>query len=366
MKLSILCHNLSSNAAMRAHRLALMGQHFADVEVIGPAEKRGPWPAFPDSIPLRTVRKRRFPEFFASIQALIALASGDVLIAVKPHLASLGTALLAATLRPRPVLLDFDDLDSSLAPRHEWPQHPEMSDLSRPGSAAYVSLLERAAPAADLRTAASRSLARRFDGLLLPHGAMEVDPACYPRRIARKHLGLPEDEQLIAFPGTPHPHKGVEVLLRAAEGTGARVVVTCRPGDLAHVSPPYLIRMPLLPFDQVPWLFAAADIVAIPQLDVGAAHYQMPIKLYDAMAMGCAIISTRVSDIEETLGDTGLIVNPGDDEALRAAIAGLLDDPDGAQTLGAKARQRSCDLYSIERQARVLRTAIAEHLTGFA
>ena len=358
MKISILSHNLSSNAAMRALRLALMAQHFAEVEVIGPVEKRGPWPAFPDSLPLRTVRKKRFPEFFTSLQALIELATGDMLIAVKPQLASLGAALLAAALHPRPVLLDFDDLDSSLAPREEWSQHPGMADLTRPGSPVYVALLERAAPVADLRTAASRCLAQRFDAHLLPHGAMQVDPAAFPRAAARRHLGLPEDEHLIAFPGTPHPHKGVEVLLQAMEGTGACVVVTCRPEDLAHEPSSHLIRIPLLPFDQVPWLFAAADIVAIPQTDIGAAQYQMPIKLYDAMAMGCAIVSTRVSDIEETLGGAGLIVPPGDEVALRAAILDLLDDPGAARSLGARARERSCDLYSIERMAEVLRSTI--------
>ena len=358
MKISILCHNLSSNTSMRAHRLALMGQHFADVEVIGPIEKNGPWPAFPDNIPMRTVPKRRFPKFFASLQALVELASGDVLIAVKPHLASLGTALLAATLRLRPVVLDVDDLDSSLVPRDDWPQHPEMADLSRPGSAVYVSVLERAAPAADIRTASNRALAQHFGALLLPHGAMEVDPAAFPRKVARKHLGLPEDERLIVFPGTPHAHKGVEVLLHATTGTGARVVVTCRPTDLVNASSPHLLRIPVLRFDQVPWLFAAADIVAIPQQDVGAAHYQMPIKLYDAMAMGCTIVSTRVSDIEETVGDAGLIVTPGDENALRTAIADLLNDPGAAQKLGARARERSHALYSIEHLAEVLRTAI--------
>ncbi len=358
MKISILCHNLSSNASMRAHRLALMAQRFADVEVIGPVEKRGPWPAFPDSIPIRTVRKQRFPQFFDSLRDLVELADGDILIAVKPYLASLGAALLSATLKPRPVVLDVDDLDSALMPRDEWTQHPEMAELSRPGSAVYVFLLEHSAPSAALRTASSRLLAQHFHALLLPHGAMEIDLAAFPRQEARSRLGLPQDERLIVFPGTPHAHKGIQVLLRAASDTGSRVVVTCRSTDLADETCPHLLRIPLLRFDQVPWLYAAGDIVVIPQLDVPAAHYQMPIKLYDAMAMGCAIISTRVSDIEETLGDAGLVVAPGDEDALRAALVDLLKDPGAAQFLGARARVRSRLQYSIEHSAEMLQTAI--------
>ena len=358
MKISILSHNLSSNASMRALRIALMAQRFATVEVIGPVEKRGPWPALPDGIHLHTVRKRRFPNFFDSLQSLIECATGDVLIAIRPQLASLGVALLAATLRPRPVVLDFDDLDSALAPRNAWSQHPTMADLSRPGSAIYTTLLERAAPAADLRTASSRPLASRFNALHLPHGATKVDSASFPRALARKRLGLPDDEWLVVFPGTPHAHKGVEFLLQATKGIGARVVVTCRPTDLLDISSPHLIRMPLIPFDQVPWLFAAADVVAIPQLDVPAAHYQMPMKLYDAMAMGCAIVSTRVSDIEETVGDAAVVVPPGDESSLRSAIVDLMADPAAARILGKQARERICALYSIERQSEVLRTAI--------
>jgi glycosyltransferase involved in cell wall biosynthesis len=358
MKISILCHNLSSNASMRAHRLALMVQRFADVEVVGPVEKRGCWPAFPDNIPLRTVRKQRFPKFFDSLCKLVELADGDILIAVKPFLSSLGAALLSSTLNPRPVVLDVDDLDSAFMPRDEWTLHPEMADLTRPNSAVYVSLLEQSALSTAFRTASSRRLAQHFNALLLPHGSLEIDTAAFPRQEGRRRLGLPQEERLVVFPGTPHAHKGIQVLLRAAAGTGSRVVVTCRPTDLADVNCPHLLRLPLLRFDQVKWLYAAADIVAIPQIDVPAAQYQMPIKLYDAMAMGCAIVATRVSDIEETLGDAGLVVAPGDEDALRSALLSLLKDPATAQFFGDQARKRSRFQYSLEHSAEILQNAL--------
>jgi hypothetical protein len=41
MKITILSHNLTSNAAMRAHRLGLAARHFADVTVLGPVKHRG-------------------------------------------------------------------------------------------------------------------------------------------------------------------------------------------------------------------------------------------------------------------------------------------------------------------------------------
>ena len=50
MKVTILSHNLSSNSAMRAHRLAMAARHFAEVKLIGPAEGKGLWPALPSQV----------------------------------------------------------------------------------------------------------------------------------------------------------------------------------------------------------------------------------------------------------------------------------------------------------------------------
>ena len=99
MRVTVLSHDLSSNAVMRAHRLAKAAMTFSDVELIGPAGRKGAWAALPQETWIRAVRKRRFPEFFASFMELVDVAHGDVLIAVKPHLASFGTALLAAERR---------------------------------------------------------------------------------------------------------------------------------------------------------------------------------------------------------------------------------------------------------------------------
>ena len=99
MRVTVLSHNLSSNAAMRAHRLALVAQTFAeDVRLIGPASRKGTWPALPDEPWIVRVAKRRLPEFASSFLELVDLADGDVLIAAKPQLASV-KALASTSLR---------------------------------------------------------------------------------------------------------------------------------------------------------------------------------------------------------------------------------------------------------------------------
>jgi glycosyltransferase involved in cell wall biosynthesis len=350
MKLTILSHNLSSNAAMRAHRLAKAAGTFADVALIGPVEKQGPWPALPQEGWIRTMRKARFPEFFASFQELVQAADGDVLIAVKPHLASFGAALVAGELREIPVILDIDDLDVAGAPRAQWAANPTMADLARPNAAVYVALLTKAVAGAAAITVVSTALQRRFGGELVSHGCITelFDPTQVDRESARRAFGFAGPTVL--FPGTPRAHKGLGSLARAVhEIPGARLAVLCRPSDLA--GPEWerfpLIRIPFLPYAALPPLLAAADVIAIPQSDTEFARYQMPMKLFDAMAMGKPIVASAVSDIPLALEGCGRLVPPDDVGALAAAIVDVLRDPVGAAMLGQRARERCLAQYSI-------------------
>lgn len=363
MKVTVLSHNLSSNAAMRAYRLAEAARRFADVTLVGPVERIGLWDALPAEPWIRTVTERRLPKFAASFLELVAAADGDVLIAVKPHLASFGAAMVAAELRGVPVVLDMDDLDVALAPREEWAANPEMTEPSRPASPVYVSLLTRAAGAASTITVSSTALQRRFGGTLLPHGSSieQFNPATVDRNEARGAFGF--DGPTVLFPGTPRPHKGLEPLARAvARVPGARLAVTCRP-DKDLLGPEWrnfpLSRIPMVPYASMSRLLAAADVVAIPQLDSEAARYQMPMKVYDAMAMGRPIVATSVSDLPIVLEGCGRLVPPDDVPALATAISELLGDPEAAFALGQRARARALQSYSTERVAETLHGVLA-------
>jgi glycosyltransferase involved in cell wall biosynthesis len=364
VKITVLSHNLSTNAAMRAYRVALTARRFAEVTLIGPVEEsRGHWPALRAEPWIVSVPERRLPKFAKSFLALVDAAEGDVLIAVKPHLASFGVALVAAERRGVPVVLDMDDLDVSLAPREQWDANPEMADPSRPASAIYVSLLTRAAGAASAITVSSTALQRRFGGTLLAHGSsIEVfNPAAVDRDDARAAFGF--DGPTVLFPGTPRAHKGIETLARAVAAIpGARLAVTCRPDkDLAE--PEWrnfpLIRVPIVPYDAMPLLLAAADVVAIPQSENEAATYQMPMKVYDAMAMGRPIVASSVSDLPLVLQGCGRVVPPDDVPALATALSELLADRDAAFALGQRARARALQSYSTERVAETLQGVVA-------
>jgi glycosyltransferase involved in cell wall biosynthesis len=350
MKLTILSHSLSSNAAMRAYRLAQAARTFSDAQLVGPVKDSGPWPGLPNEPWIRTVRYKRFPRFFKSFGSLAEAADGDVLIAVKPYLASFGVALVEAERRQVPVILDVDDLDVAFRPPSMWHSNPALVDLAQPKSAIYVSLLTKAASAANAITVSSAALQQRFGGTIVPHGGDTelFNPARVDRDSARRAVGF--TGPTVLFAGTPNPHKGLEVLGRAvARLANVRVAVTCRDTDLAGAnwaSLP-LQRIPVVPYSSVPALLAAADVVAIPQLESEVARYQMPMKVFDAMAMGKPIVASAVSDLPHVLDGCGLLVPPGDVDGLARAIGYLLSHPEEARTLGDRARARCVETYSI-------------------
>ncbi len=361
MKITILSHNLSSNAALRAHRVAQAAREFAEVKMIGPVESSGLWPALPPEPWIETVRERRFPEFYESFLDLVALCDGDVLIAVKPHFASFGAALVAGEARGVPVILDHDDYDMAFSPRDLWAEKPSMADLRRPASAVYLSLLTKAGGAAAAVTAASTALQKKFGGTLLPHGCVTelFDPAKVDREAARKEFGF--TGPTVLFPGTPRQHKGIKTLAKAVRKIdGAQLAVFCRDEDLREEEwAQYpILRLPLIPYPRMAEALAAADVLAVPQTDSKPARHQMPMKVYDCMAMGKPIVATSVSDLPSVLEGCGRIVPPEDYHALREVIRELIANPGGAAEMGARARERCLRDYSMAAVGKILRGVV--------
>jgi len=352
MKITILSHNLSSNAAMRAHRLAVAARTFGEVKMIGPVERTGLWPALPPEPWIKTVEEKRFPRFFLSLLQLVDQADGEVLIAVKPQLASFGTGLIVAEQRQVPLILDHDDLDVAFTPRSEWTERPSMADLRRPSSAIYVSLLTKASAGAAAVTVASTALQKRFGGTLLPHGSITeiFNPEKIDREKVRREFGFAGPTVL--FAGTPRWHKGLKPLAKAVSSVaGARLAVLCRPEDLSQAQwQRYdLLRVPMISYQEFPKLLAAADVVAIPQLDTETSRHQMPMKVYDCMAMAKPIVASAISDLPATLDGCGRLVPPGDVNKLAEAISELLSNPAEARSLGERARARCLENYSVQR-----------------
>lgn len=92
----------------------------------------------------------------------------------------------------------------------------------------------------------------------------------------------------------------------------------------------------LVPHEQVAGHVLGFDIALQPAV----TPYASPLKIFDYMAAGCAIVAPDQPNIREVLrdGKTALLFDPADSGAQRAAIRRLVADRDLRLTLGAAAR----------------------------
>ncbi|WP_433402990.1 DUF3492 domain-containing protein [Streptomyces sp. CA-146814] len=80
-----------------------------------------------------------------------------------------------------------------------------------------------------------------------------------------------------------------------------------------------------------------------------------PISLVESMFCGRATVSTDVGAVVEVIGGTGLVVPPRNPRALADACIALLRDPERRARLGAAARARALELFTVEQNLAAFR-----------
>ncbi|MGV9934849.1 DUF3492 domain-containing protein [Streptomyces olivaceoviridis] len=93
----------------------------------------------------------------------------------------------------------------------------------------------------------------------------------------------------------------------------------------------------------LPDAYAAGAVVVLSSVVEG-----FPISLVEAMFCGRATVSTDVGAVVEVIGGTGLVVPPRNPRALAEACVALLRDPERRERLGAAARARALELFTVE------------------
>jgi mannosyltransferase len=78
------------------------------------------------------------------------------------------------------------------------------------------------------------------------------------------------------------------------------------------------------------------------------------LTLIEAMAVGAALVASRAGAAELVVEDgvTGLLTPPGDADALVNALEPLMRDPAAAAAMGARARQRVLETFSLDVEAK--------------
>jgi len=108
--------------------------------------------------------------------------------------------------------------------------------------------------------------------------------------------------------------------------------------------------------DEVQQILARSSILCLP------SHWEgFPLSVLEGMASGAAIIATRVGDIPWLVDEAGILVEPGDVEALAGAIERLVTNHRERERMGRKARARVERDFNREHVASALFTLYADH-----
>ncbi len=102
---------------------------------------------------------------------------------------------------------------------------------------------------------------------------------------------------------------------------------------------------------------AMSDVVTVPSRQDAS-----PLVVLEAMALGKPVVAFDVGGIRDQLGDAGVLVPPGDVEAMADAVATLLADPQARGRLGGAGEARVRDLFSFDTFRRQVRGLVSEEL----
>ncbi len=92
---------------------------------------------------------------------------------------------------------------------------------------------------------------------------------------------------------------------------------------------------------EIPGLISAADIAVAPVPPMENKLWLSPMKIFEYMASGVAIVATRMGQVTEVIRHriNGLLVSPGDSSEMAASLNGLIGDSGLRLQLGEQARQ---------------------------
>jgi glycosyltransferase involved in cell wall biosynthesis len=178
------------------------------------------------------------------------------------------------------------------------------------------------------------------------------------RRAVRNRLGIPDETEVVTFVGPVSRQKGVDTLLLAWPQVLERrpralllLVGPLRDGALAGFPTLDALSSDLMRIralgerKDVNECLRVSDVFVLPTRFEG-----LPNALLEAMASALACVVSRIPGTEEVVGNgrCAVLVEPGDPVRLGDAIAGLLEDAGTRLSLGAGARARIMEKYSMD------------------
>jgi len=199
--------------------------------------------------------------------------------------------------------------------------------------------------------------ARRF--VTVANGISSA-PHTRPRDQVRQELGVAPTERIALTVGSLTPAKAQHVLIESFAWIAPRVprarLWIAGEGRLGGALEEQIRRAGLE--DRVRWLGArtdAADLMAASDAFVlSSVREGLPVTVLEAMRAGRPVVATDAGGTAEAVEDgvTGRIVPMRDPAALGAALGDVLGDPERAERMGRRGRERWARDFTAERMVR--------------
>lgn len=159
----------------------------------------------------------------------------------------------------------------------------------------------------------------------------------------RAELDLPRDKKIVMYVGHLYGWKGVDTVVEVAKLMKDKhdfvfVLIGGTNEDIEKYSSLFkeeklenILLLGRKKKSDIPKYLKSADILLLPNTPVSteSIKYTSPIKMFEYMASGVAIVASDLPSIREVLNDSNVsLVSTGDSEALEKSIVGLLGDKD--------------------------------------
>lgn len=184
-----------------------------------------------------------------------------------------------------------------------------------------------------------------------------VDPDAFPLvtrdQALADRLGISSDEVTIGYISSFSPYEGIRYLVDATArlverglpvkcllvGDGKERAALERQVEDLGLSK-HVIITGRIPHDQILTYYGLIDVFVVPRTNDRVCHLVTPLKPYEAMATGRALIVSRTRALSELAneGQTGLTFTPEDADGLANVLGPLITDPDHRHALGKAAR----------------------------
>lgn len=206
--------------------------------------------------------------------------------------------------------------------------------------------------------------AKGFRGMIVNLG-LGVDTDYFRPAPTEPRTGL-----RVGYVGRLEPHKGVEVLVEAMAGVPDATLDITGDGPAAgsideaiarHGMKDRTRRRGFVPHEELPERYRSLDVLVVPSVPTDDWVEQFGRVAVEAMACGVAVVASDSGSLREVVGVAGILVAPGDVEALAGALRSLADDPERRRALAHAGVERAAlwSWPSIARRQRDLYVAMA-------